>query len=197
MINYQLISKLEMYKSLLSENQELETMIKPQSSFPTSNGTTYKKRSFMRYFWPYLIGAIGGGYVIYLITCVMVVYSSPTSRTTDEMVVSMLGDFFGGIIAAIVVAVGIIIFGITVSKRKQRDFNSNADFMNTAETEKYKQGVQNQRMIDIYQENITRMHQYENLLPEEHRNIESVNAIIAILNDEKAQTVEEALALLG
>ena len=197
MINYQLISKLEMYKSLLSDNQELETMIKPQSSFPTSTGTTYKKRSFMRYFWPYLIGAIGGGYVVYLITCIMVVSSSPSSRTTDEMVMSMLGDFFGGIIAAIVVAVAIIIFGVKVSKRKQRDFNSNADFMNMAENEKYKQGIQNQRMIDVYQENITRMHQYENLLPEEHRNIESINAIIAILNDEKAQTVEEALVLLG
>ena len=44
-----LIDKLVKYKQLLSENEELDTMIRPQSEFPTSE-PVFKKRSFMKYF---------------------------------------------------------------------------------------------------------------------------------------------------
>ena len=100
-------------------------------------------------------------------------------------------------IVALIVAAAIIFFGVKISKRKQEDFNSNADYMNRQSMDKYRQGVQNQKMIDIFQENIAEMHKYESLVPEKYRTSSLVGEIISILNDDRAQTVEEACSMLS
>ena len=96
----------------------------------------------------------------------------------------------------IIVAAVIIFFGVKTSKRKQADFNSNADFMNRQASERYQKGLQNQKMINLYQSNIQEMHKYETMVPEKHRNSADVGSIIQILKEDRAQTVDEAIALL-
>ena len=54
----ELINKLTDYQRLLSENEELETMIKPQKNFPVTDVAPFKKRSFIKYFWPFLVGGV-------------------------------------------------------------------------------------------------------------------------------------------
>lgn len=196
-----LIKKLERYKQLLAECEELKGMIKPQSSFPSSAGTDFKPRSFMKYFWPFLVGGVVGGYLVYLASTLIVSYSIATnpyitSNNMDAYASNALGDIFAGLIAAVIVAGIIIFFGYKIAKRKQTDFNSNAEFMNREATERYNKGVQNQKMIDVYQENINEMRQYELLVPEAYRTSAQVESIIELLREEKAETVEEACALL-
>ena len=197
-----LIKDLETYRELLSETEELKSMIKPQSSFPSSVDR-FKTRSFMRYFWPFMVGGPVAGYVIYIISTIIMmssVMSMDTYNMTNEQAqrasASILSDTFGGMIVALFVTAAIIIFGVVISKRKQRDFNSNAEFMNMQASERYNMGVKNQKMIDIYQDDINRMYKYESLVPEEYRKPSKIRKIIDVIKDEKADTVEEAIALL-
>ena len=197
-----LIKDLETYRELLSETEELKSMIKPQSNFPTSVDR-FKSRSFMRYFWPFMVGGPVAGYVIYFISTIIMmssVMNMDTYNMTNEQAqrasANILSDTFGGMVVALFVTAAIIVFGVIVSKRKQKDFNSNADFMNMQATERYSQGVKNQKMIDIYQDDINRMYKYEPLVPEEYRTPSKVKKIIDVIKDEKAETVEEAVAVL-
>ena len=195
----ELIRTLEKYRTLLSECEELKTMMKPQSDFPMSESTDFKKRSFIRYFWPFLIAAPVAFYVIYLASTFIIMYSaidtiSTTGRNVSEA--SLYGDTMLGMVIALIVAAVIIFFGVKTSKRKQADFNSNADFMNRQASERYQKGLQNQKMINLYQSNIQEMHKYETMVPEKHRNSADVGSIIQILKEDRAQTVDEAVALL-
>lgn len=197
-----LIKDLETYRELLSETEELKSMIKPQSSFPAT-ADNFKTRSFMRYFWPFMVAGPVAGYVIYFIATIIMmssVMSMDTYNMTNEQAqiasANILSDTFGGLIVALVVAAAIIIFGVVISKRKQSDFNSNAEFMNMQARERYNQGVKNQKMIDIYQDDINRMYKYESLVPEQYRTPAKVKKIIDALKEEKAETVEEAIAIL-
>ena len=197
-----LIKDLETYRELLSETEELKSMIKPQSSFPAT-ADNFKTRSFMRYFWPFMVGGPVAGYVIYIISTIIMmssIMSMDTYNMTNEQAqrasASILSDTFGGLIVALVVAAAIIIFGVVISKRKQRDFNSNAEFMNMQSRERYSQGIKNKKRIDIYQDDINRMYKYEPLVPEEYRTPSKVRKIIDALKEEKAETVEEAIAIL-
>ena len=102
-----------------------------------------------------------------------------------------------GIIVALIVAGGIVFIGIKISKRKQDEFNSNADYMSREISERYQKGLLNEKMVRIYQENINNMRQYERIVPEPYRSSAKVGSIINILNEDKAQSVEEAILLLG
>jgi hypothetical protein len=193
-----LIDKLVKYKQLLSENEELDTMIRPQSEFPTSDESGYKKRSFIRYFWPFLAGAVGGGYLVYFLFTIVTVMSMSNAVLADQDVASRaMGDSMLGIIVALIVAGGIVFIGIKISKRKQDEFNSNADYMSREISERYQKGLLNEKMVRIYQENINNMRQYERIVPEPYRSSAKVGSIINILNEDKAQSVEEAILLLG
>ena len=109
----------------------------------------------------------------------------------------MVGDVYGGYFAGLIIAVIIIIVGTKIAKRKRDDFNRNSDLMNQIATERYQQGVRNQKMIDIYQENLNSMRKYENLVPEEFQTYDKVNQIIELLKADKANTIEEACAQLS
>ena len=95
------------------------------------------------------------------------------------------------------VAVAVIVIGIIISKRKQAEFNKNAEFMNMQVSERYKMGLKNQKMIDIYQDNINKMRKYERFVPEKYRTSAKVNEIINIIKEDKADTVEEAIQFVS
>ena len=197
-----LIKDLENYRELLSETEELKSMIKPQSSFPSSVDS-FKRRSFIRYFWPFLIAGPLAAYAIYflstLLTMSSIINMDTYSMTTEQArraTSNLLGDTLGGMIIALIVAAAIIIFGVVVSKRKQADFNSNADFMNMQAAERHNMGVKNQKMIDIYQDDINRMARLEPIVPEAYRSPSKVRKIIDHLKADRADNVEEAVALL-
>lgn len=199
-----LIRTLEKFRDLLGETEELRGMIKPQSEFPMSNEQIYKKRSFMYFFWPFLVGGIGVGTVIYVISTLITVFSvfdsaqyAYSSSDVSSLSSRMVGDVYGGYFAGLIIAVIIIIVGTKIAKRKRDDFNRNSDLMNQIATERYQQGVRNQKMIDIYQENLNSMRKYENLVPEEFQTYDKVNQIIELLKADKANTIEEACAQLS
>ena len=196
-----LITKLERYKQLLGECEELKAMIKPQSEFPSSLNLDFKKRSFMRYFWPFLIGGIGGGYIVYMASAFIAMmslrsYVSSYSNST-RAAENAMSDTFGGFIVAVIVAAIIIFFGVRIAKRKQADFNSNAEYMNRELEDRYNKGLNNQKMIGIYQENLTEMRQYEPLVPEQYRSAAQVSSILEFIKENKADNVDEAIILLG
>ena len=190
-----LIDKLVKYRQLLSENEELETMIRPQSEFPTTE-TVFKQRSFMRYFWPFLVGGVVGGYLVYMLSSVVIVATS-SSAYSQATASSVLGDAFVGLILALFVAAAIIFIGVKISKNKQEAHNSNAEYMMRESSERYQKGLMNQKMVNIYQENINNMRQYERIVPEPYRSSAKVGSILNLLQEDKVQTVEEAIMMLG
>lgn len=191
-----LIDKLVRYKQLLSECEELKTMMKPQNSYVSDEPTVYKTRSFMRYFWPFLVGAVVGGYLIYMLSSVIIV-SSVSSAYSQATASSVLGDAFIGLILALIVALAIAFIGVKISKSKQAAFNSNAEYMMRQADERRQAAQDNQKILNVYQENVTEMHLYEHLVPEQYRTSAKVGTIIDLLKEDKAETVEEACSLFG
>ena len=196
-----LLFDLEQYRRLLSENEELKTLMKPQSEFPMSDTSDYKKRSFIKYFWPFILLAVAAYTIVYVMAIAItlaslndiVEHSVSAERATSEI----LGNTFGGFFIAVLVAVAVIVIGIIISKRKQAEFNKNAEFMNMQVSERYKMGLKNQKMIDIYQDNINKMRKYERFVPEKYRTSAKVNEIINIIKEDKADTVEEAIQFVS
>lgn len=191
-----LIDKLVRYKQLLSECEELKTMMKPQNSYVSDEPTVYKTRSFMRYFWPFLVGAVVGGYLIYMLSSVIIV-ATVSSEYSQATASSVLGDAFIGLILALIVAVAIAFIGVKISKSKQEAFNSNAEYMMRQADERRQAAQDNQKILNVYQENVTEMHLYEHLVPEQYRTSAKVGTIIDLLKEDKAETVEEACSLFG
>ena len=191
-----LIDKLVRYKQLLSECEELKTMMKPQNSYVSDERTVYKTRSFMRYFWPFLVGAVVGGYLIYMLSSVIIV-ATVSSEYSQATASSVLGDAFIGLILALIVAVAIAFIGVKISKSKQAAFNSNAEYMMRQADERRQAAQDNQKILNVYQENVTEMHLYEHLVPEQYRTSAKVGTIIDLLKEDKAETVEEACSLFG
>lgn len=191
-----LIDKLVRYKQLLSECEELKTMMKPQNSYVSDEPTVYKTRSFMRYFWPFLVGAVVGGYLIYMLSSVIIV-ATVSSEYSQATASSVLGDAFIGLILALIVAVAIAFIGVKISKSKQAAFNSNAEYMMRQADERRQAAQDNQKILNVYQENVTEMHLYEHLVPEQYRTSAKVGTIIDLLKEDKAETVEEACSLFG
>ena len=68
-----LITKLQRYRELLGETEELKRLIRPQSEFPMYEASDYKKRSLMKFFWPFLVGGIGSYIVIAVVSCIIAV----------------------------------------------------------------------------------------------------------------------------
>ena len=197
-----LIDRLTEYRTLLSDNEELETMIKPQKNFPSSV-TTFKKKTFWRYFWPYVLGAGLSFLVVYLVIIIITAYtrlnsynpytSSVSAKTFETQ---MMGDVYVGYFTALIVAVALIVIGIKVSKAKQRTFNQGAERMAAEVNERYKKGLLNQKMIELHTDNERKLRLFGDFVPEDYRTASQVASIIALIKDDKASTVEEACALL-
>lgn len=199
-----LIMNLTKFRDLLSENEELQRMIKPQSEFPRQDEQVYKKRTLMKFFWPFLVGGIGAGILVYIISMIIMVSTVMNAGTQPSMTQAQIDtytshavtDIYGGYFVAIIVALAIIFLGLWLSRKKRDAFNSNADMMNRIASERYQQGLKNERMIDIYQDNLANMRRFETLVPEEYQTSEKVSLIIEALKEGPAETVEDAIAML-
>ena len=199
----ELIRKLERYRELLAETIELRSRIRPQSEFPVSQHSDFKKRSLMKYFWPYLVGGIGGGSVVYAITAFIAFYSMMnTAKYTlsrdqaSSAATRMMGDVYVGYFAAVIIALAIIFIGLKIAKAKQAAFNKNCDYMNAEVAERYQQGQLNARMQSVLDDDLREMRMYETMVPEDFRTPERVTEILALIKQEKAKTVDEACAML-
>ena len=199
-----LISKLERYRELLGETEELKRMIRPQSEFPMYESSDYKKRSLMKYFWPFLAGGIGSYIVIAVVACIIAVNSvyvkGSYALSSSQYAITqkeMADTIYSGIFVGLIVCLGIILIGLKIARRKRDDFNKNADYMNMQKTEKFREGQKNQKMIDIYQEDINEMYKYEQLVPKGYRTIPQITRIIELIENDEAATVEEACAMMG
>lgn len=200
----ELIRKLERYRELLAETIELRSRIKPQSNFPVSQPSEFKKRSLMKYFWPFLVGGIGGGSLVYgisaLITFNSVMNTAKYSldRAKVESATSqMVSDIYIGYFVAIIVALAIIFIGLKIAKSKQAAFNKNCEYMNAEMAERYQQGVLNQRMQILLDDDLREMRLYETMIPEDFRTPEKISEILSLIKEEKAKTVDEACAMLA
>ena len=199
-----LIMNLTKFRDILSEHEELQRMIKPQSEFPRQDEQVYKKRTLMKFFWPFLVGGIGAGILVYIISMIIMLSTVMNAGTQPSMTQAQIDtytshavtDIYGGYFVAIIVALAIIFLGLWLSRKKRDAFNSNADMMNRIASERYQQGLKNERMIDIYQDNLANMRRYETLVPEEYQTSEKVSLIIEALKEGPAETVEDAIALL-
>ena len=152
----------------------------------------------MKYFWPFVVAGPVAGYVIYFISTLITMqtvnsYALNPNLDTSSVSSRILGDTLTGYIIALIIAAAIIIFGIFISKRKQTDHNSKADYMNREASERYQKGLENKRMIDLQQSNIQEMHQYESLVPMEYRTAIRVRKIIGFIKDGEAETVDAAI----
>lgn len=200
----ELIRKLERYRELLAETIELQSRIKPQSEFPVSMHSDFKKRSLMKYFWPFLVGGIGGGSLVYGISALIAFNSvlntakySLNRSQVNTVTSQMVGDIYIGYFAAIIVALAIIFIGLKIAKSKQAAFNKNCDLMNREVAERYQAGQLNQRMQILLDDDLREMRLYETMVPEDFRTPEGLAEIIALIKEEKAKTVDEACALLA
>ena len=198
-----LINKLTEYQTLLSECEELETMMKPQSTFPATEPAPFKKRTFIKYFWPFIIGAVGGFYVVYVLSVLIGTYSTlnsynpyTSSVTKEALERNLVSDYLLGWLVGAIVCVAIICIGIKVAKSKQAAINDNAERINEELADRYRKGLLNQKMIELHTDNTRKMRFYEDLVPEEYRTSAQVASLITVLKENKAKTVEEACALI-
>ena len=198
-----LIRDLTKFRDLLLEVEELDTMIRPQSDFPVTNNNEFKKKSFMRYFWPFLVGGIGGGSILYMIVAIIAFYSTMnkanyivTKADANSLSASMVSDIYVGYIVCLIVALGIIIIGIKIAKSKQASANKEVDMLMREQAEKYQKGLKNEKMIEIRTDDLREIRKYEPLVPEEHQNPDSLAKIINLIQNDKASTIEEACAQL-
>ena len=199
-----LITKLQRYRELLGETEELKRLIRPQSEFPMYEASDYKKRSLMKFFWPFLVGGIGSYIVIAVVACIIAVNSvyvkGSYALSSSQYAITqkeMADTIYSGVIVGLIVCLGIILIVLKISRRKRDDFNKNADYMNMQKTEKFREGQKNQKMIDIYQEDINEMYKYEQLVPKEYRTVPQLTRIIELIENDQAATVEEACTIMG
>jgi uncharacterized membrane protein len=181
----ELVKKLDDYRNLLDEYEYLVQTVKPVDNFPKEEEqTAFKRRSFFRYFWPFLIIATGLFYLIYLASSFVAVINQ------DEMGY-LLGAFLGIIIVAV-----IIVFGYKVARRKQKDNNEKADDMSSLARERYNQGVANQKKLERLAQLEDKKIIMDPIVPEEYRDFDSVARIEELIMQNKAETIDEAIAII-
>ena len=205
LIRDDLLKKLERFKTLLGEASDLGSRIKPQSEFPSAPNADFKKRTLMKYLWPYLVGGIGGASILYIIIVVVTMLSAIDSGnykysrygTSSVDPSSFMGSIYGGYFLAALVGVAIIAIGIIIAKKKRNSFNTNADYMIMEYNQKYQEGVRNLEMTNRLNKLISEMSQYEHLVPVEYQDCEQLGKIIDQIKSGKAYTVEEAISQLA
>ncbi len=196
MANQELIARLKEYRDLLAETEELGAFIKSPGDTHTTPPAPLKKKTFMRFFWPWMVAAIIAFYVVYMATAFIAMQSTIRTAGTARLAFSqMMGDTMAGMICAAIVVIIIILFGIRVAKRKRNYSNRETEYLNKIADEKYNRGMANQKAIKILEEDIIKAHEFEPLVPAGYRTSEKVGIIIDLISSGKAETVEEACAM--
>ena len=199
----ELIKELTEYQTLLADNEELETMIKPQEKFPTAVPTAFKKRAFIGFFWPYIVGGTLSFFGIYIIAIAIAAFTNldsynpyTSSVSVNTVKANLVGDIYVGYFVAIIVAVAVFVIGIKVSRAKQRAFNSGVDRKNAEVTDRFNKGLLNQKMIELHTDNERKIRLYGEIVPEKYRTASQVASIITLIKEDKAATVAEACTML-
>ena len=131
MANQELIARLKEYRDLLAETEELGAFIKSPGDTHTTPPAPLKKKTFMRFFWPWMVAAIIAFYVFYMATAFIAMQSTIRTAGTARLAFSqMMGDTMAGMICAAIVTIVIILFGIRVAKRKRNDSNRETEYLN-------------------------------------------------------------------
>ena len=179
----ELIKKLDEYRLVLDEYEYIVATVQPQINFPQEEGQTeFKKRSFFRFFWPFLVIA---AVILYVIGCLASLFGT----ANKDVVTLLLGSLLG-----VVVAVVIIIFGVKVAKRKQADVNRKAEEMDEIAKERYNRGVANQKKIERLAVLEDKKEQLDPLVPEGFRDFDSVAKIEEMIMKNRAESIEDAIA---
>ena len=82
MANQELIARLKEYRDLLAETEELGAFIKSPGENHTRPPAQLKKKTFMRFFWPWMVASIVAFYLVYTVTAFIALQS--TIRTANS-----------------------------------------------------------------------------------------------------------------
>ena len=181
----ELIKKLNEYRLLLDEYEYIVSTVKPQDNFPQEEEqTAFKKRSFFRYFWPFLVIAAAVSYGVGILSNLLL--------TFRKDITSLLL----GALLCIIADVAIIVFGYKVAKRKQAENNHTAETMSSIAQERYNLGLANKKKIDRLAVLEEKKAKLDPLVPEGFRDFDHVAKIQELIMQNKASTIEEACALI-
>lgn len=182
-----LIKKIDEYRLLLDEYEFLSKNVEPQSKFQDeSEDPSLKKRSFFKFFWPFLvISAI----ILYATGALLSVYVN-FAHGRDVLTV-LVAPFLGMGFAAV-----LIVFGIKYSKRKQKEMNSRAETLTSIQNEKHLLALANQKKIDRLAELEPKKAQLDTLVPEGYRDFDHVAKIEELIIEGKASSIEEAIDII-
>ena len=183
-----LIKKIDEYRLLLDEYEYITKTVLPQSNFTDEeNEPSIKKRSFFKYFWPYLvISAI----ILYATGALLSIYVN-FANGRDVLTVLVAPLLAMGFVAVL------IVFGIKNSRRKQKEMNSRAETLTSIQNEKNLLALANQKKIDRLAELEPKKAQFDSLIPEGYRDFDHVAKIEDLIIQNKATTIDEAIAIIS
>lgn len=180
----ELLPILQRYRDVLRDIDKLKT--EAPSTFASSpSDTPVRYHTFIKFYWPFIVGSIVAFWVIYFISAKMAV------RDLDFRIL------YGGIILGGLVFLGTILGGIAVAKSRQSTANYYAyEYAHRRDSKSKSRTSNNKEMEDA----LAKKRSIEKELPEEittkYRTYDNMCTIVRVMKFEKANTLEEALVIV-
>lgn len=181
----ELVEKLDKYRLILDEYEYLKAIVKPSENYASFREQKQGKRSFIRFFWPFL--------VISFLTFWIIKAGSNTICAAG----SCTRYSFIGLLVAIAISLVIVLYGYGFAKNKQAEVNRDADIMNALTMDLYTIGQANQEKLNRLNELTREKSKYDHLVPEGWRDFDHVAKIQELIMQDKAASVEEAIAIIN
>ena len=179
-----LIKDLDDYRLILDEYEYLKANVKPEGSYSSFQESTSRKKSFIRYFWPFTV-------ISFIAFCV--IYAGSRSICDAH---SCQRYTFIGLIAAIAVSLVIILYGYGFAKKKQSEVNRDIAIMNALTMDMHIIGQANQEKLNRLKELSSEKSKYDQLVPAGYRDFDHVAKIEELIMRDKAASVEEACRMI-
>ena len=181
----ELLKELDAYRLILDEYEYLKAVVKPESNYSSFQPTRTEKRSFIRYFWPFLV-------ISFIAFCIINAGARSICDTSCCQRYLAIGFF-----VAIAIALVILLYGYGFAKRKQAEVNRDASIMNALTMDLYTIGQANQEKVNRLRELSSEKSKYDHLVPEGYRDFDHVAKIQELIMQDKASSVEEAIAIIN